>query len=290
MKLRCKMALIFCILTFGALPAWANNPPQPDGLFSIIVIIPVAIIGYRLAGVAYTESQRKWRVLRGLLLGLAVIIAMAGTEIAIIPLAVFLVLGCVRGVQIIVRGQGFKRVLIGTTVCLWTLFAVSDYCVSLLIYSHVPVDEMIAVDQLRGFAKTEETYARTHDSKYATIEQLRDAHTPLQLTWGEPSDNPGVYDLYLNGNIRSGYRFSSTVGAGNSRFLIAAVPAEYEKNILPLFIPGSSLLHALRGHPERQDTGQRSFAIDETGVIRAADLGTTRPVTRDEVEKWKPLQ
>ena len=83
---------------------------------------------------------------------------------------------------------------------------------------------------------------------------------------------------------------SQTVDASGGKFLITAVPAEYEKEPAPLRVPGSSWLYSLRSHAKRDEAGQRSFAIDETGVIRAADLGTTRPVTRDEVEKWKPLQ
>lgn len=291
MKLGRKTQLVFWMLTLGALPAWANNPPQPDGVFSLILIFPVVILGYRLAGAARTERDRKWRVLRGSLLGLAVVLTMAGTEIAGVPLLVLLVFGCMRGVQIIVRGKGFKRVLIGTAVCLWTLFAVNDYWVSLTVWSPVHVHEITAVEDLRALAKAEETYARSNDSKkYATIEQLRDARTPLQFGWEEINDVSRIYDLYLNGRVRAGYRYSSAVDASGGKFLIAAVPAEYEKDVRPLRVPGSSWLHSLQPHPKRDDTGQRSFAIDETGVIRAADLGTTRPVTRDEVEKWKPLQ
>ncbi|MGA2979279.1 MAG: hypothetical protein ABSD76_06780 [Terriglobales bacterium] len=291
MRLSRRAELILWMLTLGCLPAWANNAPQPDGLFSIILIFPVAIIGFRLAGAVYSASERKWRVLRVSLLALAVIVAMAGTEIALIPLIVLFVYGFTRGVQIIIRGQGLKRVFVGIAVCLWTLFAVSDYVVSLAVWSPVHVHEITAVEDLRALAKAEETYAHSNDSKrYATIEQLRDARTPLPLPWGEPSDNSRVYDLYLDGRARAGYRYSSTVDASGGKFMIAAVPSEYEKDVRPLFAPGSSWLYSLRSHPKRDDTGQRSFAIDETEVIRAADLGTTRPITRDEAERWKPLQ
>ncbi|MGD0509674.1 MAG: hypothetical protein ABSA27_17900 [Terriglobales bacterium] len=291
MKLSRKTGLIFWMLTLGCVPAWANNAPQPDGLFSIILIFPVAIIGFRLAGAAYTAGERKRRVLLGLVLALAVIVAMAGSGIAMIPLIMVLVYGCMRGVQIIVRGHGPKRVFIGVAVCLWTLFAVSDYVVSLEVWSPVRVHETTAVEDLRALASAEATYARSNDAKrYATIEQLRDARTPLQFGGQEIKDGSRIYDLYLNGSVRAGYRYSSTVDASGGKFLITAVPAEYEKEPAPLRVPGSSWLYSLRSHAKRDEAGQRSFAIDETGVIRAADLGTTRPVTRDEVEKWKPLQ
>lgn len=291
MKLRRKTEVIFWMLTLGTLPAWANNAPQPDGLFSIILIFPAAIIGFRLAGATYTAGERKWRVVRGSLLALAVIVAMAGTEIAMIPLIIVLVYGCGRGVQIVVRGHGLKRVFVGTAVFLWTLFAVSDYVVSLSVWSPVRVHEMTTVEDLCALAKAEEIYARSsHPKKYGTIEQLRDAGTPLQFGLEVINGDSRVYDIYLTDKVRAGYRFNSTVDASGGKFLIAAIPAEYEKEIRPLRVPGSSLLWSLRSHPKRDDSGQRSFAIDETGVIRAADLGTTRPITRDEVERWKPLQ
>lgn len=41
----------------GALPAYANNPPAPDGMFSLILIFPVVIVGWRWAGVKLTERE-----------------------------------------------------------------------------------------------------------------------------------------------------------------------------------------------------------------------------------------
>ena len=289
MKLRRKAELVFWMVTLGALPAWANNPPQPDGVFSLILIFPVVIFGFRLAGVAYTEKERKWRVLRGLLLGLAVIVSFGGTELAMIPLVLLLIFGCMRGVQIIIRGQGPKRLLIGTAIGLWTLFAVSDYGVSLTVWSPVRVNEQLTVEHLRSLATAEQTYARTH-STYATIEQMRDAGIPLQSVWGGIQDSPRAYDIYLNGSVISGYRYGSTLDPSGKRLLITAIPAEYEKGVTPRVVPGASWLYRLRPHAKGHDLGQRSFALDESGVIRAADLGTTRPVSREEAEKWKPLQ
>jgi hypothetical protein len=47
--------------------------------------------------------------------------------------------------------------------------------------------------------------------------------------------------------------------------------------------PTLSLLRALRpGAPY----AQRTLASDETGVIKVADLGGSRAVTRAEAEKW----
>jgi hypothetical protein len=288
MKFRRKAELIFWMVTLGALPAWANNPPQPDGLFSLILIFPVAIFGYRLAGVAYTERQRKWRVARGLALGLAVLVSAAGTGIAAIPLLLLLIYGCIRGVQIILRGQGPKRVAIGTVVCLWTLFAISDYMISLNIRSPVAGNESAAVSRLRSLAQAEETYTGNPAlRKYATLERLHEATIPLS-TFASSGGSDDYYP-YLHGTVLSGYRFSLTVDPSGEKFLITAVPSNYAAEAAALRIPGASWIHVLRRHVE-DNVGQRSFAVDESGTIRAADLGTTRAVTREEAEKWAPLQ
>jgi hypothetical protein len=42
----------------------------------------------------------------------------------------------------------------------------------------------------------------------------------------------------------------------------------------------------LRALLPRAPYAERTLASDETGVIRAADLGGSRPVTRAEAEKW----
>jgi len=287
--------MVFWMVTLGALPAWANNPPQPDGLFSLILIFPIVVFGFRFAEASYTEGERKWRWLRGTLLGLLVIAAMAGDGVAQVPILILLVFGIRRGIQIMYRGQGKKRFLVGALVCFWTLFALGDYGISLMIWSPVPMHEFDAMNSLRSLGQAEQAYAKADPAgHFATIKQLQDAKIALPDEFGGASD-PTAYNLYLNDNIHAGYRFNSSVDPDGKKFLIAAVPAAYAKDIKPL-IPGTSWWILLRSSgrkstPEenRHQIGQRSFAIDETGTIRAADLGTTRPVTRDEVEKWKPV-
>lgn len=293
MTMRRKLTFTLWILVVGAVPAWANNAPQPDGVFSLILIFPVVILGFRLAGAEYTQGERKWRVGRGLLLGLAVFFSIAGTELAMLPMVILLIFGCMRGVQILIRGQGSKRILIGTVVCLWTLFAVSDYFLSLTVYSPVHIHEVMAVGSLHSLAKAEQVYAsRDASQRYATIQQLREAQVPLTMDFGESNNDPRVYDPYLDGTIRAGYRYNSSVHSDGKGFLITAVPATYEKDVRPLRVPGASWWYRLRSPLKRSDSevGQRTFAVDETGVIRAADLGTTRPITREEAEKWKALR
>jgi len=296
MRFRRKLELIFWMVTLSALPARANNPPQPDGLFSLILIFPIIIFGFRLAGASYTDSERRWRLLRGLLLALAVLFGKAAGGI---PLLAILIFGFWRGIQITKRGQGKKRFLIGAFVWVWTLFALSDYVISMLVYSPVPYHELDTVRNLRYLAQAEQAYAKTNaGGQFATIKQLQDAKTPLPTEFsGEGGDsNPALYDLYLNDNVYVGYRFNSVVEPDGKRFLITAMPATYRKRLPPMFVPGTSLFLVLRSSLQKESPpqhsekwGQRTFAIDETGVVRAADLGTTRPVTREEAEQWKPV-
>ena len=49
------------VLLAGAAPAYANNPPAPDGMLSILLLFPAAIFGFRLAGAKLTEKEMKWK-------------------------------------------------------------------------------------------------------------------------------------------------------------------------------------------------------------------------------------
>jgi len=223
MRLRRRVELIFWMVTLGTLPAWANNPPQPDGLFSVILIFPVVILGFRFAAAGYTEGERKWRWLRGVSFGLAVVLTAGGTELAGIPLLILLIFGLGRGIQIMSRGQGRKRIWLGALVCAWTLFAVSDYWISLQIWSPVPLNQATTVENLRKLADAEKLYVhRAGSSGYGTIEQMRDAGTPLQSIWSDGGS--AAYNPYLKSSLM-GYRYSSVVDPDGKKFLITAVPA-----------------------------------------------------------------
>lgn len=278
-KLWRRTGLVLGLVAFGALPAYANNPPRPDGLLSLILIFPVAILGFHLAGAAYTDKQRKWRLVRGFFLGVAVLFTAGGTEIALIPLVILLAYGVQRGAQIIQRGQGKKRVLIGSLVLLWVLFAVGDYMISLNVSTRFYAYESSAVGGMRALQTAETTFKqspgpdRTPLNLYGSLEDLRKA----QL----------IDDIFLNHRTRYGYRYSLILEPSRQQFLAYAVPEEYLPRTTQwrAFVPGGSWVDALR--PRRGAT--RSFAVDETGIIRAADLGASRPVTRQEAQKWPPL-
>jgi hypothetical protein len=258
MKLKRKVELVFWMVTLGAVPAWANNPPQPDGLFSLILIFPVVIFGFRLAKASYTDGERKWRWLRGLLLGFLVVLAMAGDDVAQIPLLVFLIFGLRRGIQIMYRGQGRKRFFVGALVCLWTLFALGDYGISLMVWSPVPSHEFATIRNLRFLAQAEQTYARTSPSgQFATIKQLQDAKIPLATEFSQPGEdsNPALYDLYMNNYVYVGYRFSSMVDADGKKFLnysrSCGLRKRYQTAHSRNFVVDSSAIQRQETYPRR---------------------------------------
>ena len=67
-------------------------------------------------------------------------------------------------------------------------------------------------------------------------------------------------------------------------YFVCATPEHYGFWGYPV-LPGSSLWAGARS---AKLLACRTFASDETGVLRAADLGTSRAVTREEAKKWNP--
>jgi type IV pilus assembly protein PilA len=114
-----------------------------------------------------------------------------------------------------------------------------------LLASRMAADEGSALASMRRISSAEETFQATHGT-YGTMEQLAE---------------PQLIDADLASGQRHGYKFKITViPAGVSYpmgFEAVAVPVEY----------GS--------------TGRRSFLIDETGVIRAANMRGGDPTRAD---------
>ena len=121
-------------LLAGALPAYANNPPSADGMFGLILIFPVVLAAWRLAGVQTTGKERKWRVANGVLLTLSVLFSAAGSAGAL-GLLYVLVYGIRRGIQVVRRGQGKKRLALGGAIILFTFFGLSNWMFSLGHYA-----------------------------------------------------------------------------------------------------------------------------------------------------------
>jgi hypothetical protein len=272
------IALVVCCVT----PAYANNPPQPDGLFSVLLIFPAVIVGRRLAGVSPVSESLAKRIATAFILLVCVILCLGGTGLALVPLIIIAGYGIVRATQILRKGQGRKRIVIATALIGLVLFAVTDYFASLLSYDPAAVMESIAMSRLRSLATAEQQFKTPVFAKgassptYATMAELEDAQL---LAWNlAPS------------TVRSGYIYGEVIDKPHDQFFFYAVPAFPRKHESRWYhlIPGGSLLEALLGKQRGAETGYRSFAVDETGVIRFAtqrNLGA--PVTREEVATWK---
>jgi len=280
-RLRLLLVLFFCCVA----TAYANNPPQPDGLFSILLIFPAVILGRRLAAVARVQKPLWNRIVVTLVLTACVVLCMAGTGLALFPLLGIAGYGIVRATQIIRRGQGRKRLVIGIAVLGLVLFAVTDYFVSLLSYDPGPALEYVAVSRLRSLATAEvefktPAYANGLSSTvYGTMAELANAKL-LAL------------DLTPN-TVRSGYVYGEIIDKARNQFLFYAVPAFLRHSPSKWFhiVPGGSLLLGALGQGRPSETGERSFAVDESGVVRVSPHRVPRtPVRREEALSWQVLQ
>lgn len=280
-----KFRLLVLLLLCCASPAYANNPPQPDGFFSILLIFPVVILGRRLAGAVLPQKSRWHRVAVILTLTVCAFLCAAGTTFALPPLLLILAYGIWRGAQILSLGQGRKKLIIGAAVIAWVLFGVTDYVVSIIEYDPAGVLESIAVGRLLDLAGAE--------TQFNTPAHSNGAHSPSFGTIAELNE-AGLLKWRLNvRDIQSGYRYGEIVDKSRPQFLFYAVPA-YPHNSAPRwfrFVPGGSLLWAMIGKDRSTETGVRSFAVDESGVIRVATHRNSQTlVTREEAQTWPILQ
>jgi hypothetical protein len=272
-------------LPAGELRALADTPPAPDGIFGLILIFPVVIAAWRFAGVEANAKERKWRVANGVLLTLCVLFCGAGASGGLLALGGLLYIsgyGILRGTQVINRGQGKKRLALGGAIILFALFAVSNYMMSLgRGLSRAEPEAEIA---LRMIARAEESFRsnatldqnKNHAGEYRTLDQLIQG---------------GALDQMALTYVRSAsYRFVVVLSGDPARdekeFFAYASPVKYSYEWVGWYsVPGGSIVAALHHTPPR---ARHTFATDESGVIRQADLGGSRPVTREETRKWEP--
>ena len=281
---QCIRLFVIGLLTF-AVPAYANNPPQPDGLFSMLLIIPFAIVGMRVARVPPERRSLLSRIVRAIiLLGLLLVLG-AGDEIGPLAAVAVLIYAIMRASQMIRLGQGTKRIVFGSVVILFSLFAVVDYVVSCATnVSSLALHESITVGNLRSITSAQLEFAKSikaggHDAEtFATLDELENAGS--------------LPSRFSGGRIVSGYQYVEFLDADKKRFIVYAIPApgmSPSQNVH--LVPGSSLFGAIfHGKGREEGTGERSFVVDETGVIRFAIRPNPIPPARDEYAAWKPLQ
>ncbi|HYW67412.1 MAG TPA: hypothetical protein VFB10_11960 [Candidatus Dormibacteraeota bacterium] len=280
-----KIRLLLILIATCALPAAANNPPQPDGIFSVLLIFPVVLIGMRLADARPEPKAKRRPLLTGLLLTLAFLFTLAGTEIGGLGLLVILIYGIYRGAQILQRGKSRKAWAIGAVVILWVLFAGADYFVSLSSapLSSVAMNEAGVVTRLRVFSSAETSFANQHSGNA----EAQPVYAPVAKLQQE-----GLLDSGFEADInRHGYRLGEIMEPSGRHFIFYAVPVQAQRPEprWRRMLPGSSLFPGLFRKKESGGTGVRSFAVDETGIIRWSVRSAPTPVTRIEAENWEKL-
>jgi len=277
-----QFRLLLILLLAFAPPAYANNPPQPDGLFSVLLIFPIAILGARLAGVV-PEPKRRLGIIVGMAIGvLSTMLLMAGTALGVLAALGVLVYAIVRGGEIIRRGRTARRSVIGTVVMAFAVLAFLDYYVSIMsFYPSSALSEARAVSGVRSLNMAESEFAKRGQSDnspsgaFGTLKDLESAKL--------------IDDAFSNGRIRKGYRYGEIVDPVKEQFFFYAIPAPELKPDHYNFVPGASLLKSILGGRHEEGTGYRSFAVDETGLIRWAIRTRTGPVTREEAHQWPSL-
>ena len=145
--------------------------------------------------------------------------------------------------------------------------------------------ESIAVSRLRSLATAEMEFKTPAYSKagpapvYGTMKELEDAK---------------LFEWNLTPNTsHAGYLYGEIIDKPNNQFLFYAVPAFPRHSPSKWFhiLPGGSLLLGILGNDRLPETGKRSFAVDESGVIRVNEhWNSGPPVSRGEALIWRVLQ
>ena len=118
--------------------------------------------------------------------------------------------------------------------------------------ARISAHESSAVSSLRTINTSEVAYNATYGLGYGTLPQLSTPAVPCTAT----AASACLLDANLSTGTKSGYNFAAVpLGASNVNFVATAVP----------LLVGS--------------TGQRTFCVDETGVVHADPTGGAAPAT-----------
>jgi hypothetical protein len=250
-------------------------------MLSIILIFPVAILGFRLAGAQLTSKEMKWRPVRMIFLVLCALATLAGTVMGGLAMLILVAYAMLRGGQAMSRGQGKKRFALGAAVILFAPLAGLNYALSTNNWPSVEWAEATGAGGVRAIVTAEIAFkanAKLDVNKngipeFGTLAQLQQAGLVTATYVTAPS---------------SSYRYVLELAGDPARdekeYFLYATPKRYGTS------SGGISLSLLNIWWPRPATARRTFAADETGVIRFADLGGSRPVTRPEAQKWEPVQ
>jgi hypothetical protein len=261
-------------------PAYANNAPAPDGTLSLVLIVVVALIARWLAAVPPGSAPAVARVLGGVgvTLGLAAafVVGAANSTPHLAALA-FVVYGVWYGVGIVRRGERWQSGMLGVGVIGFTLFAAGNFQVS-FNYSGGPVTRhAVAASTVRSVMNAQEWYrTNAHRDKnrngvgeYGTLEELQQAGRLRDLS-------PAAYRFALV--------VSDDPAVREREFTIVATPREYGDQRWLDWLPGASAFGLHR------PVARFTFAGDETGAVRCADLGGSLLAAREYIRTWPEVR
>jgi type IV pilus assembly protein PilA len=145
------------------------------------------------------------------------------------------------------QGMAIAGLVTSSLSVVLAFFIVMAIAIPNLLASRRAANEGSALSQLRTIGMQEATYQATNgDGEYGTLQELRNAN---------------LLDTKLDGGTYHGYRFSVRVRHSTrdayAAFEVVATPTSY------------------------RDSGTRSFYLDESGVIRAADRGGAEADAKD---------
>jgi hypothetical protein len=273
---RARMVLFLVLAT--ALPASANNPPQPDGLFAMLLVFPVALLAGRLALVATKPKKPLVRIIGAIATGIVVLAVLAtGTGLGAAGALCVVGYAFFRATDIMSHGASPKRRWLGLAVMTFSLFAFMDYVASIVTnYSPIAASEAFAAGSVRSLATAESDFVG-RENRAGSLEELQRAGL--------------IDDSFAGGRLRRGYRYGQIIAPDQKQYLFFATPDEEMRRQGGSdvnFIPGSSLVRSILG-VKFHGAGARSFAVDQTNEIRFTIRKQTGPVTREEVLQWQPL-
>jgi hypothetical protein len=260
--------------------------PDPGGLFSILLLFPIIFFSSRMAEASPIENTRARRTRTGIVLGVCVLLMAIFPLLGPIAFLVVLFYGLFCGIQIMRRGNGGKRCLLGGFVAAFTFFAIADYWASFGWGGHhIASNEASAVGTLRRLSSAEEQFSdptrsgSVKDVRYGTIEDLH--------------KNQLIADDLGESKPFRGYVFRAIIDPERKHFFFYAFPLHLTPSeSVPEWthiLPGCALYYNTWRRDETHGTGVRTFAVDETGNIRYTILPIAGPVTREEIARWERL-
>jgi hypothetical protein len=172
------------MLTVVALPAWAENPPRPDGLVYLILIIPLLAVAARVAGAQLPRRGWVWRIGFALVFAVLVLLAATGTGLGALAALVIVVYGLLRAVRIARAGSGGRRFAGAAVAVVGSLLVATGYMWALAGGS---------------------AYERNRANQSRTMADMRSIGTAV-LMWSEDQRTAG-------GGAAAGDAVSATVSA-----------------------------------------------------------------------------